>query len=143
MTIVLPHGVLFRGGGEEKIRTNLIENNNIDTIIGLPANIFFGTSIPTIIMVLRKDRQPSDVLIIDASKGFEKVGKSNKLRSSDIKKIIDVYLSRESIPGFSKNVTRQEIRDNTYNLNIPRTVLNQRVAFWVIFMERYSFRMLK
>lgn len=139
MTIVLPHGVLFRGGEEEKIRTNLIENNNIDTIIGLPANIFFGTSIPTIIMVLRKDRQPSDVLIIDASKGFEKVGKSNKLRSSDIKKIIDVYLSRESIPGFSKNVTRQEIRDNTYNLNIPRYVdSSEKPATWDIYSNMYG-----
>ena len=91
MTIVLPHGVLFRGGEEEKIRTNLIEKNNIDAIIGLPANIFFGTGIPTIIMVLRKDKETSDLLIIDASKGFEKVGKNNKLRSSDIKRIVDTY----------------------------------------------------
>ena len=139
MTIVLPHGVLFRGGEEERIRTNLIENNNIDTIIGLPANIFFGTSIPTIIMVLRKNRQSSDVLIIDGSKGFEKVGKSNKLRSSDIKKIIDVYLSRDSIPSFSKNVTRQEIRDNSYNLNIPRYVdSSEKPESWDIYSNMYG-----
>lgn len=122
MTIVLPHGVLFRGGEEEKIRTNLIEKNNIDAIIGLPANIFFGTGIPTIIMVLRKDKESSDVLIIDASKGFEKVGKNNKLRSSDIKRIVDTYVSKETIPGYSKLVSREEIKNNEYNLNIPRYV---------------------
>lgn len=122
MTIVLPHGVLFRGGEEEKIRKNLIEKNNIDAIIGLPANIFFGTGIPTIIMVLRKDKETSDVLIIDASKGFEKVGKNNKLRSSDIKRIVDTYVSKATIPGYSKLVSRKEIKDNEYNLNIPRYV---------------------
>ena len=77
MTIVLPHGVLFRGGEEGTIRKNLIENNNIDAIIGLPANIFFGTGIPTIIIVLKQQRENSDVLIIDASKGFVKEGKNN------------------------------------------------------------------
>lgn len=122
MTIVLPHGVLFRGGEEENIRTNLIEKNNIDAIIGLPANIFFGTGIPTIIMVLRKDKETSDVLIIDASKGFEKVGKNNKLRSSDIKRIVDTYVSKATIPGYSKLVSREEIQNNEYNLNIPRYV---------------------
>lgn len=122
MTIVLPHGVLFRGGEEEKIRKNLIEKNNIDAIIGLPANIFFGTGIPTIIMVLRKDKETSDVLIIDASKGFEKVGKNNKLRSSDIKRIVDTYVSKATISGYSKLVSREEIKNNEYNLNIPRYV---------------------
>lgn len=122
MTIVLPHGVLFRGGDEEKIRTNLIEKNNIDTIIGLPSNIFFGTEIPTIIMVLKKQKENSDVLIIDASKGFVKEDKNNKLRSSDIKKIVDTYVSRVTIPGYSKVVSRKEIQDNEYNLNIPRYV---------------------
>lgn len=123
MTIVLPHGVLFRGGEERTIRKNLIENDNIDTIIGLPANIFFGTGIPTIIMVLKKHRSNSDVLIIDASKGFEKVGKNNKLRASDIKKIVDCVIERpESIEKFAKRVTKEEIRNNDYNLNIPRYV---------------------
>lgn len=120
MTIVLPHGVLFRGGEEGTIRKNLIENNNIDTVIGLPANIFFGTGIPTIIMVLKQRRSNTDVLIVDASKGFEKVGKNNKLRSSDIKRIVDVVLHRETVDKFSKLVTRDEIRSNDYNLNIPR-----------------------
>lgn len=122
MTIVLPHGVLFRGGEEGAIRKNLIEQNNIDAIIGLPANIFFGTGIPTIIMVLRQKRENTDVLIIDASKGFAKEGKNNKLRASDIRKIIDTVKQRKTVTKYSKLVTRQEIRDNDYNLNIPRYV---------------------
>lgn len=122
MTIVLPHGVLFRGGDEAMIRKNLIENNNIDAIIGLPANIFFGTGIPTIIMVLKKNRSNDDILIIDASKGFVKEGKNNKLRARDIKKIVDCYESRADIEKFSRKISRDEIRKNDYNLNIPRYV---------------------
>lgn len=136
MTIVLPHGVLFRGragktneqgiqeigDGEYEIRKNLIEYNHIDTIIGLPENIFYGTTIPTIIMVLKQKRTNSDVLIIDASKGFEKTGKNNRLRARDIKRIADVVAARITIPKFSKVVSRDEIRQNGYNLNIPRYV---------------------
>ena len=122
MTIVLPHGVLFRGGEEATIRKNLIENNNIDAIIGLPANIFFRTGIPTIVMILKKNRVDDDVLIIDASKGFIKEGKNNKLRARDIKKIVDTYETRASIEKFSRAVPRSEIRNNDYNLNIPRYV---------------------
>ena len=122
MTIVLPHGVLFRGGEEEKIRKNLIEHNNIDAIIGLPANIFYGTGIPTIIMVLRQKRSNNDVLIIDASKGFIKDGKNNKLQASDIKKIVDTIVARKTIDKYSRVVTKEEIRNNDYNLNIPRYV---------------------
>ena len=122
MTIVLPHGVLFRGGEETGIRKKLIENNNIDAVIGLPANIFFGTGIPTIIMVLKKNRYNDDVLIIDASKGFIKEGKNNKLRARDIKKIVDCYENRSDIVKFSRKISRDEIRKNDYNLNIPRYV---------------------
>lgn len=122
LTIVLPHGVLFRGGEEEQIRTNLIEKNNIDAIIGLPANIFFGTGIPTLVMVLKQHRDNDDVLIIDASKGFVKDGKQNKLRACDIKKIADTVRDRKTIKGFSRTVSREEIRENAYNLNIPRYV---------------------
>ena len=143
MTIVMPHGVLFRGKtpkiydkdgnvlplemqeegqAEGQIRANLIEKNNIDAIIGLPANIFFGTGIPTLIMVLKKNRGNEGVLIIDASKGFVKDGKQNKLRACDVKKIADTYRERKEIPGFSRVVTRDEIRKNEYNLNIPRYV---------------------
>lgn len=122
MAIILPHGVLFRGNEEGQIRKNLIENNHIDTIIGLPANIFFGTGIPTIIMLLKQKRENTDVLIIDASKGFIKEGKNNKLRACDIKKIVDTVKERKDIPQYAKVVTREEIRQNDYNLNIPRYV---------------------
>ena len=128
LTIVLPHGVLFRGGEEEQIRTNLIEKNHIDAIIGLPANIFFGTGIPTLIMVLKQHRDNDDVLIIDASKGFVKEGKQNRLRACDIKKIADTVRDRKDIAGFSKKVSREEIRANGYNLNIPRYVDSSEAA---------------
>lgn len=122
MTIVLPHGVLFRGGEEGEIRKKLIEYNHIDTIIGLPANIFYGTGIPTIVMVLKQKRDNTDVLIIDASKGFVKDGKNNKLRACDIKKIVDVVKARKRIERYSKVVTKDEIRRNDYNLNISRYI---------------------
>lgn len=122
MTIVLPHGVLFRGGEEKNIRQNLINKDNIDTIIGLPANMFFGTGIPTIIMVLKKNRTNNDVLIIDASKGFTKDGNKNKLREKDIKKILDTTFNRVSIDKYSKIVSKEEIIANDYNLNILRYV---------------------
>lgn len=139
MTIVLPHGVLFRGGEEEKIRTNLIEFNHIDAIIGLPANIFFGTGIPTIIMVLKQRRDNDDVLIIDASKGFIKEGKNNRLRACDIKKIADAVIHRSDIPKFSKKVSRQTIRENGYNLNIPRYVDSSAEAeSWDIYASMFG-----
>lgn len=122
MTIVLPHGVLFRGGEEAKIRENLIEKNRIDAIIGLPENIFFGTNIATIIMVLKKNRPSSDILIIDASKGFEKSGKNNKLRASDIKKIVDTVKYRTEIDKYSVLVSKETVQENEYNLNITRYV---------------------
>lgn len=134
LTIVLPHGVLFRGDpdkdadGEGKIRKNLIEKNNIDAIVGLPANIFFGTGIPTLIMVLKQHRDNDDVLIIDASKGFVKDGKTNKLRASDIKRIADTIRDRKDIEGYSRKVSRDEIRENGYNLNIPRYVDSSEAA---------------
>lgn len=134
MNIVLPHGVLFRGGEEGEIRKNLIENNKIDAIIGLPANIFFGTGIPTIVMVLKQKRENDDILIIDASKGFVKEGKNNKLRESDIKKIVDTFKNRLSIDKYSKVVSRDEIRQNEYNLNIPRYVdSSEKAEGWDIY----------
>ena len=139
MTIVLPHGVLFRGGEEGTIRKNLIENNHIDTIIGLPANIFFGTGIPTIVMVLKQKRENTDVLIVDASKGFVKEGKNNKLRASDIKRIADTVISRVNVLKFSKVVTREEIRNNEYNLNIPRYVDSSESAeSWDIYASMFG-----
>lgn len=122
MTIVLPHGVLFRGGEEGTIRRNLIENNHIDAIIGLPPNIFFGTGIPTIIMVLKQKRDSTDTLIVDASKGFVESGKNNMLRAGDIRRIVDVVAARADVEKYSRLVSRDEIRENDYNLNIPRYV---------------------
>ena len=139
MTIVLPHGVLFRGGEEGVIRKNLIEKNHIDAIIGLPANIFFGTGIPTIIMVLKQKRPNTDMLIVDASKGFEKVGKNNRLRASDIKKITDTVTGRIDIDKFSRVVSRDEIRENDYNLNIPRYVdSSEKPESWDIFASMFG-----
>jgi type I restriction enzyme M protein len=139
MTIVLPHGVLFRGGEEGSIRQNLIENNKIDAIIGLPANIFFGTGIPTIIMVLKQSRDNDDILIIDASKGFTKEGKNNKLRACDIKKIADTVAKRNSITKYSKAVSRDEIRQNDYNLNIPRYVdSSENAETWDIYASMFG-----
>ncbi len=139
MTIVLPHGVLFRGGEEGEIRKNLIENNHIDAIIGLPANIFFGTGIPTIIMVLKQKRNVTDVLIIDASKGFVKEGKNNKLRASDIRKIADTVAARRDVERFSRVVSREEIRSNEYNLNIPRYVdSSEKAETWDIYASMFG-----
>ncbi len=139
MCIVLPHGVLFRGGEEGQIRRNLVENDKIDAIIGLPANIFFGTGIPTIVMVLKKNRDNSDILIIDASKGFVKEGKNNKLRASDIRRIVDAYEARDDVDRFCRSVSKQEVRDNDYNLNIPRYVDSSEAAeSWDIYATMFG-----
>ena len=122
MCIVMPHGVLFRGGSEKDIRTQLIEHNNIEAIIGLPANCFYGTGIPTIILILKKHREASDILIVDASKEFFKDGNKNRLSGHHIKKIVDAVLDRETIPHFATLVSKQTVIENEYNLNIPRYV---------------------
>lgn len=123
MTIVLPHGVLYRGGAELQIRSQLVEHNHIDAIIGLPEKVFFGTGISTIVMVLkRKTRVDENILFVDASRGFEKEGKNNKLRACDIKKIVDVVTNRTEELDFSCLVSREIIRKNEYNLNISRYV---------------------
>ena len=126
MCIVMPHGVLFRGGSEKEIRTQLVEHNNIEAIIGLPANCFYGTGIPTIILVLKKHREASDVIIVDASKEFYKDGNKNRLSGHHIKKIVDAVLGRETIPHFATLVSKQKIIENEYNLNIPRYVEAER-----------------
>ena len=124
MACVAPHGVLFRGAAEGKIRQFLIEKKNyIDAVIGLPANVFYGTSIPTCILVMKKCRKEDEnILFIDASKEFEKVKTQNKLRSEHINKIIDTYRERKEIEKYSHCATLQEIKDNDFNLNIPRYV---------------------
>ncbi len=124
MAIVLPHGVLFRGAAELHIRKYLIEQKNyLDAVIGLPANIFYGTSIPTCILVFKKCKEdPDHILFIDASKDFEKVKNQNMLRDEHIDKIVETYRNRTSIEKYSHLATLQEVTENDYNLNIPRYV---------------------
>lgn len=123
MGIVLPHGVLFRGGAEAEIRKSLIEKNYIDTIIGLPANLFYGASIPTIVMILKKDqKQDRNILFIDASQGFAKVKNKNVLRQEDIDKIFKTYVERKDVDKYAHLASLDEIKENDYNLNIPRYV---------------------
>ena len=124
MAIILPHGVLFRGGAEERIRTKLLKDGNIDAVIGLPANLFFSTGIPVCILVLKKCKKSDDVLFINASdkENFEKGKKQNKLRTKDIDKIIDTYKQRKEEERYSRPVSMDEIERNGYNLNISRYV---------------------
>ena len=124
MAVVLPHGVLFRGGAEEDVRKHLIKDKNyLDAVIGLPENLFYGTGIPTTILVYKKCRKEDDsILFIDASKGFEKVRNQNILRKEDIDKIVETYANRKEIEKYSHNATLEEIAENDYNLNIPRYV---------------------
>lgn len=125
MAVVLPHGVLFRGAAEGTIRKHLIENangNQIYAVIGLPANLFYGTSIPTVIVVFKKQRTTNDILFIDASKDFEKGKNQNHLTQENIDKIIETYKNRQDVEKYAHVATIEEIRDNDYNLNIPRYV---------------------
>ena len=122
MAIVLPHGVLFRGAAEGKIRKKLLENGSIDAVIGLPANLFYNTSIPTVILVLKKNKEKRDVMFIDASKGFEKKKNQNELREEDIQKILETYEKREDVDRYAHLAKYDEIEENDFNLNIPRYV---------------------
>lgn len=122
MAIILPHGVLFRGGAEERIRTKLLKDGNIDAVIGLPANLFFSTGIPVCILVLKKCKKSEDVLFINATEHFEKGKRQNKLRTEDIKKIINTYKLRKEEERYSRPVSMEEIEKNGYNLNISRYV---------------------
>ncbi len=122
MAIILPHGVLFRGGAEERIRTKLLKDGHIDTVIGLPANLFFSTSIPVCILVLKKCKKPDDVLFINASEGFEKGKRQNRLLPEHIEKIVSTYQYRKEEERYSKRVSMEEIEANNYNLNISRYV---------------------
>jgi type I restriction enzyme M protein len=128
MAIILPHGVLFRSGAEERIRTKLLKDNNIDTVIGLPSNLFFSTGIPVCILVLKKCKKFEDVLFINASEHFEKEKRQNRLREgedgkpNDIQKIIETYQFRKEEDRYSRRVSLDEIEENGYNLNISRYV---------------------
>ena len=126
MAIILPHGVLFRGGAEERIRTKLLKDNNIDTVIGLPSNLFYSTGIPVCILVLKKCKKEDDVLFINASaeENFKKGKRQNHLRDKDIERIVKTYRNRpkEPIERYARSVSMEEIEDNGYNLNISRYV---------------------
>ena len=122
MAIILPHGVLFRGGVEERIRTKLLKDDNIDTVIGLPANLFYSTGIPVCILVLKKCKKYEDVLFINASEYFEKGKRQNNLRPEDIAKIVDTYQYRKEEDRYSRRVPMEEIVKNDYNLNISRYI---------------------
>ena len=122
MVAVIPHGVLFRGASEGKIRQKVLENNLIDAIIGLPENLFFGTSIPAALLVIKKQRQNNDILFIDASKDFISDKSQNKLTKEAIDKIVDTYTNRKEIEKYSHLATFDEIKENDFNLNITRYV---------------------
>ena len=122
MAIILPHGVLFRGGAEERIRTKLLKDNNVDAVIGLPSNLFFSTGIPVCILVLKKCKKHDDVLFINASEYFEKEKRQNTLREEEIERIVKAYQFREELPRYSKKVSMEEIEKNGYNLNISRYI---------------------
>jgi len=124
MAVVMPHGVLFRGAAEGHIRKYLIEERNyLDAVIGLPANIFYGTSIPTCILVFKKCKEhPEDIMFIDASQHFEKVKTQNYLRDEDVERIVETYSKRETIDKYSYVASLNEVKENDYNLNIPRYV---------------------
>ena len=124
MAIILPHGVLFRGGVESRIRTKLLKDGHIDTVIGLPANLFFSTGIPVCILVLKKCKKPDDVLFINASEHFEKGKRQNQLLEEHIDKIVETYQYRpkEGVERYARRVGMKEIEKNDYNLNISRYV---------------------
>ena len=122
MAIILPHGVLFRGGAEERIRTKLLKDGNIDTVIGLPAHLFFSTGIPVCILVLKKCKKSDDILFVNASECFEKGKRQNFLSKEHIDKIIDTYQYRKEAERYSRCVSMDEIKKNEYNLNISRYV---------------------
>lgn len=122
MAIVLPHGVLFRGAAEEKIRQALIEKNYLDAVIGLPANLFYGTSIPTVILVFKKNRNEKSILFIDASKEFEKGKNQNNLSDENVEKIFKTYKVRQDVDKYAHLADYEELKNNAFNLNIPRYV---------------------
>ncbi len=122
MGVVLPHGVLFRGASEGKIRKGIIDDNLLDTVIGLPANLFFGTGIPATILIFKKGRENTDVLFIDASREFNKDKNQNSIDDEHIAKILDTYKNRKEIEKYSHIATLEKIQENDYNLNIPRYV---------------------
>jgi type I restriction enzyme M protein len=122
VAVIVPHGVLFRGGSEGKIRKALIEENLLEAVIGLPANLFYGTGIPTAILLFNKAKETDDVLFIDASREYEDGTNQNVLRSQDIEKIAATFKAFQSVDKYAYRATREELAENDFNLNIPRYV---------------------
>jgi len=122
MAIILPHGVLFRGGTESRIRTKLLKDGHVDSVIGLPANLFYSTGIPVCILVLKKCKKPDDLLFINAAEHFEKGKRQNRLSETHIQKIVSTYQYRTEEPRYSRRVPMNEIEGNDFNLNISRYI---------------------
>ena len=138
MAIILPHGVLFRGGAEERIRTKLLKDGHIDTVIGLPANLFYSTGIPVCILVLKKCKKPDDVLFINAAEHFEKGKRQNVLLGEHLDKIIATYRNRKEEPRYSRRVEMSEIERNDYNLNISRYISTAVAEFEIDLKETHA-----
>lgn len=123
MAIILPHGVLFRGGAEERIRTKFLKDNHIDTIIGLPSNLFYSTGIPVCILVLKKCKKDDDVLFINAAEQYKQGKRQNSLQPEHINRIVETYQFRPyRVERYARRVSMEEIEKNAYNLNISRYV---------------------
>lgn len=122
LVVLYPHGILFRSGAELEIRKSLIEQNLIDAVIGLPSKLFAATDIPTVILIVQKQKRDNSIYFIDASQGFEQVKAKNNLREEDVTRILDAYQSKRDIERYARNVSIEEIKENNYNLNIPRYV---------------------
>jgi type I restriction enzyme M protein len=120
--VIVPHGVLFRGGSEGRIRQKIILENLLEAVIGLPANLFYGTNIPAAILIFNRGKKTTDVLFIDASREYENAKNQNKLRPQDIEKIAATYKNFESIEKYACRATYEEIKGNDFNLNVPRYV---------------------
>jgi type I restriction enzyme M protein len=124
--VIVPHGVLFRAGAEGKIRQKLIEENLLDAVVGLPANLFYGTGIPAAILLFDKGKKSDDILFIDASEEFEDGKNQNRLRAQDIDRIVTAFMDRKEVPGYAHVASLEEVRGNDFNLNIPRYVSKHR-----------------
>src|SRR5690606_6845869 len=135
----LPHGVLFRGGAEERIRTKLLKDGHIDTVIGLPANLFYSTGIPVCILVLKKCKKPDDVLFINAAEGFIKGKRQNQLTDEHIAKIVETYQKRpKNIERYARRVGMKEIEENGFNLNISRYVSTAQAEVEIVLEETHA-----
>jgi type I restriction enzyme M protein len=138
MAIILPHGVLFRGGAEERIRTKLLQDGHIDTVIGLPANLFYSTGIPVCILVLKKCKKPDDVLFINAAEHFEKGKRQNVLVDEHIEKIVETYQNRREEERYSKRISMERIAEEGYNLNISRYISTAQAEEEIVLADTHA-----